>query len=420
MANVIRAKWTWTGGRFERDVAVVIDSQGRIERVERAGAVDLLHHALLPGFVNAHSHAFQRGLRGTPQRFGTNDNFWSWRETMYRLAESLDVDRFYETSKRCFEEMLAAGITCVGEFHYLHHENSRWALDDAILAAAKDAGIRLVLLQTYYATGGIGKPLEGAQLRFGPGSRDEFVRQLDVIAAKLDSKMQSLGVACHSIRAAPTEDLVYFRDYARANGNLPFHIHVEEVRQEITDCVAAHGKGPLETLLDRIHVDDRVTAIHCTHSTPDDLREFTARGGRICLCPLTEGNLSDGIADVPTMIDAGGRLCVGSDSNIRLGMTEELRWLEFVQRVARERRGVMTNLIDVGTVNGAGALGVACGVIAPGHFADLFVIDLDHPTMRGCAEPDAIIDSLIYGCGNEPITQVWVSGVGVSPAHKRL
>jgi len=431
--KTIVAEWTWTGSRFSRDVAVRVGADGRIELVGPAGPssphdardpqrIDLPGCALLPGFVNAHSHAFQRGLRGTPQRFesGSGD-FWTWRHTMYRLAESLAVDSFYTHSRRAFEEMLSAGITAVGEFHYLHHAGDGsvdpWVFDDAILAAARDVGIRICLIQCYYATGAIGQPLQGAQKRFGPVSRDEFLRQMDRLANKLDSRTQSLAVACHSIRAVDLPDLKYFRDFAAAH-NWPFHIHVEEARKEIDDCVAVHGAGPMATLLREIRIDPRVTAIHCTHSTRQDLREYIARGGMVCLCPITEGNLSDGFPDLPFILEEDGAVCFGTDSNIRISATEELRWMEFGQRARRETRGIVTDqhgscaagLIEIGTRNGARSLGLSAGAIIAGNRADLVAIDVNHALMLGC-EDDAIADSLLFGCGNCPISRVWVGGV---------
>jgi formimidoylglutamate deiminase len=422
--QVILAELVWTNGRFERDRAVVVGDHGRIVSVEPRAphhqGIELRRRAVLPGFVNAHSHAFQRDLRSQPQRFDTGSGtFWTWRETMYRLADALDVQSFYDTSRLAYQEMLAAGITCVGEFHYLHHagDNGRWAFDDAIIAAARDAGIRLVLLQCYYATGAIGKPLEGAQRRFGPGSREEFLRQLDQVIARLDPATQSIGLAPHSIRAVSLDDLKFLADISAKN-HWPFHMHVEEQRQEIEQCVAAYGKNPLRLLLDELPIDSRFTAIHCTHSNPSDLAQLAACGGGACLCPLTEGNLADGIAPVPAMRWRDLRLCVGSDSNIRISMTEELRWLEFAQRLAREQRGIIVDragrcaagLLKIATMNGADALHVNAGTIAPGKCADLVSINLRHPSVGGAAD-DAVLDSLILGSGNDAIDRVWVNGV---------
>lgn len=425
--RTIAADFAWTGNRFERDRAVHINERGVIVKIAKSAPSDdvLKNHALLPGFVSAHSHAFQRGLRAQSQRFSTGaGNFWTWRETMYRLAEALDVDAFYETSKQCFKEMLLAGMTSVGEFHYLHHAGADcrdWAFDDAIVSAARDAGIRMTLIQTYYATGAIGKPLEaGAQQRFGPVSREQFVKQMDRIAGQLDARTQSLGLACHSIRAASIEDIIYFRDYASSHA-MPFHIHVEEARKEISDCIDSLGTNPLRVLLDRIKIDEHVTAIHLTHSALDDLREYISRGGRICLCPITEGNLSDGFPDVPAMRSSGGKICIGTDSNIRLSMNEELRWLELGQRLRREQRGIVVDsegccasaLFAIGTKNSADSIHVNAGEIQVGERADVIAINLDHPSMRDC-EGDAILDSLIFGSGNGAIDRVWVGGNAVN------
>lgn len=417
----VAAEFTWIGEKFNRGIVVDVAEDGIIrstDSTDSAGAVKLPSVALIPGFVNAHSHAFQRGLRCEAQRFVSGaGNFWSWRETMYRLVDALDVDSFYTYSRQAFGEMLAAGITAAGEFHYLHHAGTNgWAFDEAILSAAKDAGIRLCLIQTYYATGNVGQPLAGAQLRFNPVSREEFVAQLARLDSLLDSRTQSIALACHSIRAVDLDDLRYFRALA-AERDWPFHIHVEEVRKEIDDCRAAYGIGPMATLLKEINIDPRVTAVHCTHSTRDDLKEWTARGANICLCPLTEGNLSDGFADLPAVVGMGGRICFGTDSNIRISAFEELRLMEFGHRARHERRGVMVNadgscaaaLMRAGTIHGASAMNLNCGEIKSGAAADFVAIDLSHPTMLGCAD-DAIADSLLFGSGNESIAGVWVGG----------
>jgi cytosine/adenosine deaminase-related metal-dependent hydrolase len=174
----------------------------------------------------------------------------------------------------------------------------------------------------------------------------------------------------------------------------------------------------MRLLLDNLRIDEHVTAIHCTHSKPEDLREFASRGGRVCVCPITEGNLSDGFPDVPLMRESNVPICIGTDSNVRLSMMEELRWLEFGQRLRREKRGIVVDkagscasaLLELGTRNGAAALGIEAGEIAAGRFADLIAVDLDHPSIRGAQEPEAILDSLIFGSGNGPIDQVWVGG----------
>ncbi len=421
--QILIADLTWTGTRFERDVEIHVDAQGRIRRVRCVdpsthGAIRLEGRALLPGMIYAHSHAFQRALRTRPERFDTGTgNFWTWRDTMYRLVAELEPDSFYEISRQCFREMLLAGVTSVGEFHYLHHApNVPWTFDEAILSAAREAGIRICLIQCFYASGGIGRPLEGAQQRFDAITVDDFLRQFERLAGMLDARTQSLGLACHSIRAARIEDIEAI--YRRAiELDVPFHIHVEEQRREIHECMAAYGVGPLRLMLRQLPIDRHFTAIHCTHSTPDDLRELVSRGGRICVCPSTEGNLADGLPALPEIRQAGGKLCIGSDCNLRICVTEDLRWLEFAQRLANERSGMIVDgdghvapaLFELATVNGADSLKLRTGSIEAGNFADLIAIDLNHPSLFG-ATPESLLHGFIFGSGNGPIDQVWVGG----------
>ena len=431
--QIFLADLTWTGTRFERDVAVHVDARGVISRVaaatdeDRGRAVRLANRALLPGMVYAHSHAFQRALRNRPEQFDTGQgNFWTWRDTMYRLVDELTPDALYETSRQCFAEMLRAGVTSVGEFHYVHHASSGdWAFDDALVAAARDAGIRMRLIQCYYATGGIGKPLAGAQQRFDAVSGHAFVRQLEQLQSRLDPVTQSLAVAAHSVRAATIDDVARLYATSRAM-DVPFHVHVEEQRQEIADCVAACGTRPLRLLLDRLPVDDRFTAIHCTHSDADDLRELFSRGGGVCLCPSTEGNLADGVPKLDVMRSSHARIAIGSDCNLRLCMSEDLRWLEYAQRLTKEKSGNVVDeqgrvgpaLFELATVNGAAALRLAAGSIAPGRLADLFTVDLKHPSLTG-ADAESLMHAFVFGCGNGPIDQVWVGGVATGAAGRR-
>lgn len=432
----LAAELTWTGERFERGVVVRVAEDGRIAAVERAGEgragggpgddaeVELLPgKALLPGFVNAHSHAFQRGLRGRGETFPEGaGSFWTWREAMYDLVESLDRERFRALCLRAFREMRSAGITTVGEFHYLHHESEEadWALDEALLEAAAEAGIRLVLLQTCYRQGGPGRPLEGAQRRFRSDSVEACLGQLDRLAGLLDPRLQSLGLVAHSIRAVPPDEVAELWAEAERR-NLPFHMHLEEQVREIVECAAAYGRRPMELLLERLPLSPRFTAVHVTHTDRADLARFAAAGAHACLCPTTEANLGDGVPDLPALLAAGGRLCLGTDSNARISMLEEARWLELAQRLARERRGVLldphqdgagrvaTTLLRAATVNGARALGVEAGEILPGAWADLVAVHLDHPELEGWTE-DSLLESILLGAGDRVIAATCVGG----------
>lgn len=457
--RAIEAELTWTGERFERGVRITVDGEGRIAAVGRPAADDdgaaaedgtaverLENRAVLPGFVNAHSHAFQRGLRGRGETFPNQPtgpagtvgmgSFWSWREAMYSLVESLDRDRFRELTLRAFREMRSAGITTVGEFHYFHHGKGGapdYAFDEAVIEAAAEAGVRLVLLQTYYREGGPGRPLEPAQRRFRSDSVPAFVEQLDRLAELVSgagSPGASLGVVAHSIRAAPPDDVAALFEEA-VRRDLPFHMHVEEQVREIVECASAYGSRPLELLIGRLSLDRpevarRFTGVHCTHTDPADMARFAGAGGNVCICPTTEANLGDGIADLPGILAAGGRLSLGTDSNARISMLEEARWLELVQRLARERRGVArdetreggrvaTTLLDAATANGARALGVPAGALRPGAWADLVAFDLGHPELAGWDE-ETLLESIFLGASDRTIAGTFVGGSWASAA----
>ncbi len=421
--QVIQPEQTWTGERFEPDIQIVIAADGTLGSVGPASGSppDEVTHwpdrAVLPGMVNAHSHAFQRGLRGRGERFPEGaGSFWSWRETMYDLVAAMDEAAMYDLSRRAFAEMLSAGITTVGEFHYLHHDasNEGYALDGVVLRAAADAGIRIVLLNVFYRTGALGRPLTGGQQRFRTSSGDAHWAQFDSLSETVDPATQKLGVAAHSIRAVGLDDLMALHEEAKRR-DLVFHMHVEEQPAEIEACEAAHGARPMAVLNERLEIDARFCAIHCTHTAGGDMEAFLAAGGSVCLCPLTEANLGDGVPDgrgIPA-----GRVSLGTDSNLRISFVDEMRWMEYAQRLHRESRGIFVDgsggcapaLWQAATVNGAGALGVKAGVLETGAAADLIALDLNAPTLAGWT-PQTLLDSFIFGSGAEAIAEVWVGG----------
>lgn len=420
MSPVLAAELTWTGTEFAPNIQVLVDAEGRIEDVGTLGRGDasrLPGTALLPGFVDAHSHAFQRGLRGRGEAFPAGaGSFWSWREAMYALVDSLDRDTLRRLSARAFAEMRDAGITTVGEFHYLHHEREGdFALDEAVLEAAADAGIRLVLLYSYYATGAPGRPLDGAQRRFATPSLDGFWRQVDRIAGVLAPDTQTLGVAPHSIRAASPTEIGLLHQEARRRG-LPVHMHVEEQRREIGESLAAYGQAPMAAILEAVN-GGPFTAVHCTHTADQDMERFLASGGIVCLCPLTEGNLGDGIPRLARAHGTGGRLALGTDSNSRLAMLEEMRWLEYGQRLRDECRGALPDrmgnvapaLLQAATTGGAAALGIPAGRIARGCWADLIAVDLAAPSLAEVPR-ERLLEALVFGAGNEVIAGTYVGG----------
>lgn len=422
--HVIEADLTWTGERFESGLQIVVGDDGRIAEVGALGRVAdrrLAGLALLPGMVNAHSHAFQRGLRGRGETFPAGSgNFWTWREAMYALVGRLDSAELYALSLQGFREMRAAGITTVGEFHYVHHRDpdaADYGFDGVVLAAAAEAGIRIAFIQSYYRTGAVGQPLAGAQRRFDSPSPARYWEQMDRLAARLDPRRESLAASVHSLRAAGIEDLAAIYAEARRRG-LPFHIHVEEQELEIADVIAYYGRRPMALLLDTLGTATDLTAVHCTHTDGEEMERFLSAGGRVCLCPLTEGNLGDGIATVSRVPANAPAFCLGSDSNARISPIEEMRWLEYVQRLATESRGVLREsagnvasvLLAAATAGGAAALGVEAGRIAPGLWADFAAIDLHSPLLAGW-NPETLLESVIFGATEEVVAATAVGGV---------
>jgi formimidoylglutamate deiminase len=420
---VLEADLTWTGHHFERGVRLAIGENGRIHDVgplDREPTERLRHQALLPGFVNAHSHSFQRALRGHGERFPRGaGSFWSWREAMYGVAGRLSQKELFEIYVTAYREMLRKGITTVGEFHYFHHHaENDFAFDDVVLSAAREAGIRLVLLQTFYETGGIGKPLAGAQMRFATSDLSVWWKQLEHLRNAADPATQSVGVVAHSIRAVPLPKIIELHQEAVLRG-LPFHMHVEEQRQEIEECVEAYGAPPMRLLNDTLHVDQKFTAVHCTHSDPLDLERFCASGGNVCITPLTEGNLGDGIGPTKVLRSPETFIALGTDSNSRISMIEEMRWLEYAHRLGSESRGIFVEregegsvaarILAVATEGGARSLAVEAGALTPGAWADLMAIDLESEELAGC-DLETLEEALVFGCGDEVISRTMVGG----------
>ncbi len=425
MSHTIQADLTWTGAKFEADIQVEVTGAGTIGAVGRSEVPPtqrLEGRALLPGMVNAHSHAFQRGLRGRGESFPEGSgSFWTWREAMYDLVGRLDKDEFRALCVQAFSEMVAGGITTVGEFHYFHHDSGTRdvSYDRLVLEAAREAGIRIVLLNAFYRTGGIGQPLGPAQQRFETASLDEYWNNMDRLTDEIDPGTQSLGVVGHSIRAASIEEMAALQAEAGRRGWV-FHLHIEEQRQEVDDSVMAYGRPPMYLLNDALSTMDNVTGVHCTHTEPEDMERFLDRGGTVCICPTTEANLGDGIADLMLVSSAGGRICLGSDSNARISMMEEMRWLEYVQRLSRESRGILRDaqgdmapaLFDSATVQGSHALGIDAGRIATGAVADFFTVDLAAPQLVGWTA-DTLLTTFVAGADASVVDEVWVGGRAV-------
>lgn len=417
---IIRAELTWVDGDFRPDVEVELGDDGRILRVGPASVSTATHpgKALLPGFVNAHSHAFQRGLRGRGERFPDDvENFWTWREAMYGLVDGMTPELLHALSRDVFMEMRRAGITTVGEFHYLHHLESElpFAGDHIVLEAAREVGIRIVLLSAHYTHGGFGERLAGGQRRFDTSSVEAYWDAFDRTAEACGTH-QSMGVVAHSLRAVPIDQLALLHEEVLRRG-LVLHIHVEEQRQEIEDCLHATGRTPTRLLLEHLQPGRECTSVHATHTAPDDLEQWLDHGCGVCLCPLTEANLGDGFPDRSRMLAHASAISIGSDSNSRVSMLEELRMLELAHRLRDGTRGAWRDesgridrvLLDMATSGGARSLGIDAGRIASGALADFVLVDLEVDTLSHVAREN-LGAAIVLGADREAIVGTCVGG----------
>lgn len=398
-------------GALVPGLAVTLDG-GRVVAVGPPGpdAVRLPGQALLPGFVNAHSHAFQRALRGHVQHADGPDSFWTWRDRMYTLANGLDPDGVERVSELAFREMLRAGFTSVGEFHYLHHQPDGTPYADPdelalrVVAAAARVGIRLVLLRVAYARAGFGAPPNPLQRRFIDPSPDHALAAV----ARLRARGVAAGLAPHSVRACPAD---WLRAFAAAEG--PIHAHVDEQPAEIEASLREHGRRPLHVFADAGLVHERFTAVHLTWPDDAEIATLRAAGATVCACPTTELDLGDGF--LPAERLDGVPLAVGTDSHAAIDPFYELRSLEWHARGVAGRRNVLRHhgpdglaarLVDHGTRDGARALGIDAGTIAPGRLADLVAID----TTRLEFAESRLLPAIVFNGSPAAVSAVWVGG----------
>lgn len=401
---------------------------------------DERHAVGVPGLPNLHSHAFQRAIAGLTERRGpAEDSFWTWRELMYRFVERIDPDELEAVAALAFAEMLEAGFTRVGEFHYLHQDKSGLPfaepgeLAGRIAAAAAGTGIALTLLPTFYAHGGFGGIEPSARQR-------RFVTDLDRFGRIVESSRKAVraladgnvGIAPHSLRAVTPEELASV--VALASGG-PIHIHVAEQLREVEECVAWCGRRPIEYLLETATIDASWCLVHATHATGAELERIVAAGAAVGLCPLTEASLGDGVFPALEFQRQGGRLGIGSDSNVLLDAGAELRMLEYSQRLTRRARNVLAgesdhstgrSLFDAALAGGTQALSGGAGTpgragLAPEAPFDLVSLDAEHPALIERRE-DEILDSWIFAAGRDVIDCVWRAGEKVVSGgrhHKR-
>jgi formiminoglutamate deiminase len=393
-------------GHFRRFSGVATPEKRRDTRLtgDPNGATTL-PGLTIPGLANCHSHAFHRALRGRTQR--GQGTFWTWREQMYAVAERLDPDSYLALATVTFREMVAAGITCVGEFHYLHHQPDGTpyadpnAMGHALLEAARTAGLRITLLDTCYLTAGIGRPVEAVQRRFSDGHVDGWRARVDALEPVDGAR---IGAAFHSVRAVP-------RDQMRADTPSPLHIHLSEQVAENEQCLAAYGLTPTQVFAEAGHLTDRNTLVHATHLTDDDVRLIGEAEAYVDFCPTTERDLGDGIGPSRALRDAGARLTLGSDSHAVIDLFEEMRAVELDERLATQRRGHWTaaELLAAGARHDSLGWDDA-GRIEVGCRADLVTIGTDRVRTAGTGADE---HTAVFAAVAEDVTHVIVDGRAV-------
>ena len=382
---------------------------------------DCAPRMVIPGIANAHSHAFQRALAGHAEQSGPTgkDTFWSWREQMYRLAGSVDADGLAAIARQAFSEMLSVGYTSVAEFHYLHGEpggnHGRGAMFHAIVQAAADTGIRLTYVPVLYERAGFDQPEPSAEQRRFAMSPDEFFDHYE-FARETTDRSTTVGIGAHSLRAVTGSSLRRLADVSLRDG-CPMHMHVAEQPAEVDQCLATYNARPVEWLLREFSPDDRWCLVHATHISCEELAALCECGAVACLCPSTEANLGDGMFPLRSWLDRGGRIAIGSDSHITINPYEELRWLEYGQRLSSRSRNVAA-ITDGHTgrclfervLEGGGlACGHGAGQLRAGAPADLVTLDDESPMLAGHGA-ESILDALVFVGARLPIDRVMVGG----------
>jgi formiminoglutamate deiminase len=389
----VTAYWcerAWLGRARGVVDSVVVEVDGtHISAVSEGPApprAERLRGLTIPGFANCHSHAFHRALRGRTQR--GRSNFWTWRDLMYEVAGSLDPDSYYALALATYREMALAGITAVGEFHYLHHDpfgrpySDANAMGFALVQAARDAGLRIALLDTCYLSAGFGQPPQGVQRRFSDGTVDAWRTRVSALARATSGTDVVVGAAIHSVRAVPQADL---GDVASLLPDAPLHIHLSEQVAENTACLDRHGCTPTQLLAVEGVLTDRLSAVHATHVTASDIGILAKARCTACFCPTTERDLADGVGPSTRLAGSGVTLTLGTDSHAVIDVFEEMRAVEMDKRLSTGERGnwAAADLLHAATRPGHRSLGFDAGRIAPGAWADLVTVDVSSPRTAG-------------------------------------
>ncbi|MFC7341039.1 formimidoylglutamate deiminase [Saccharopolyspora griseoalba] len=387
MSAVFWCEWAWLPTGPEQGVLFETDGSRitGVRRGERPGHAEVLAGMVLPGLANAHSHAFHRALRGDTTR-GT---FWTWRERMYQVAAELDPDTYYRLARGVYAEMVQAGITGVGEFHYLHHAPGGVTYDDpnamshALAQAARDTGIRLTLLDTCYLSGGFGRELDEVQRRFSDGDAASWASRVE----RFHAPDVLVGAALHSVRAVPVEAIP---EVVAQADRAPLHVHLSEQRAENEACLAAHGRTPTQLLADEGALGPAVTAVHATHLTDRDVALLGESGTGVCMCPATEADLADGIGPVGALRNAGSEISLGSDGHSSIDVLAEAQAAEAHQRLATETRGHHTPGELLGMATAHRSIGHPdAGRLEVGARADFVAVDLNSARLAG-VDPRAV------------------------------
>jgi formimidoylglutamate deiminase len=429
--------FVYTGGRFESGMAIVCDGQGRITNLTREGegagrVVRLKGRAALPGLVNAHSHAFQRVIRGrTERRTSAQDSFWTWREMMYSAATRLGPEEIYAASRMAFLEMALSGITSVGEFHYIHRAPDGSAYDEpnllakAVIRAAVDVGIRIALLRVAYARSGYQAAPNARQVRFYETEVEDYLRNVESLKAELartGTETAWVGLAPHSVRAVPLPYLREIARYAEGKDPLPLHMHIAEQPAEIQACLAEHGRTPVELLASEQLLTRNFTGVHAIHITREEARQLAEAKASVCACPTTERNLGDGIIAADLLSGEGVRIALGTDSHAQIDLLEDARELEYHLRLRKLERAVLApvdddsssalagRLFECATVHGASSINSPGGEIAVGRPADFFTVDLQDPSIAGATPAEDLLACIIFGLGRAGVREVFAGG----------
>jgi formiminoglutamate deiminase len=419
----VTATWwcehAWLGGDSVADAVLFTVIDGRITAIDTDTTAQPGSHRLrglvIPGLANAHSHAFHRALRARTQR--DSGSFWTWRDLMYRAAGRLNPDRYRRLTRAVYAEMALAGITAVGEFHYVHHDaggspyREPNAMGQAVIDGAADAGVRLTLLDAcYLSSGPDGSPLAGPQQRFGDDTGDRWAQRVEALRQQVGKHPSVLvGAALHSVRGVPVEQMPAVVDWA-ATHSVPLHVHSSEQTREVELCLAVHGRTPTAVLRDAGALGPRTTAVHATHLTTEDIADMDRTSTGVCFCPTTERDLGDGIGPAPALLAGRGLFSLGSDSHAVIDLFEEARAVELDERLASRTRGSIApdRLLRAATFDGHRAIGWAeAGELVLGARADFVAVQMDSIRTAGGG---ATVQNVVFAATAPDVTDVVVDG----------